>query len=111
MSPILLKALAIYALAACVSMLIAGLIKLIVLLLGRLDRPPVARPGPGPRAAPVAAPIPPAHIAAIAAAVHAALGAHRIVHIEDQRSSGRWGAEGRSAHHHSHAVPTHKPPH
>jgi hypothetical protein len=111
MSPILLKALAIYALAACVSMLIAGVIKLIVVLLGRLDRPQAARPGPVARAAPVAAPIPPAHIAAISAAVHAVLGAHRIVHIDDQRSSGRWGAEGRIAHHHSHAVPTRRPPH
>lgn len=106
MSPIVLKALWIYGLAAIVAMVIAAVIKLIVVLLGRLDRAPAARPAP-PAAAPVPAPgVPAAHVAAIGAAVHMALGAHRIVHIEDRRSGALWSAEGRSSQHHSHAVPT-----
>jgi hypothetical protein len=109
MSAIVLKILWIYGLMAVVSMMIAGVIKVIVLLLGRFDRRPEAAAA---RAQPArAAEVPAAHVAAISAAVYAAIGAHRIVHIEDQRSSGRWGAEGRSAHHHSHAVPTYKPHH
>jgi hypothetical protein len=42
-------------------------------------------------------------IAAISAAVAATIGAHRIVHIEPVYGAG-WQAEGRAAHHGSHAV-------
>jgi hypothetical protein len=103
MSPIVLKALWIYGLAAVVALLIAAVIKLIVLVLGRLDRAPAARPAL-PVAAPAARPgVPAAHVAAIAAAVQATLGAHRVVHIEERRGGGLWSAEGRSSQHHSHA--------
>ena len=106
MSAVVLKALWIYGLAAVVAMLTAAVIKLIVVVLGRLDRPPVARPAaPSAAASRSAAPagVPAAHVAAIAAAVHATLGAHRVVHIEDRRSGGHWSAGGRSSQHHSHA--------
>ena len=44
------------------------------------------------------------HIAAIAAAVHATMaGAYRIVHIEPTHRGEGWVAEGRLAHHTSHA--------
>jgi len=44
------------------------------------------------------------HIIAIAAAVHAMMGAHRIVHIEPAPRGTGWVAEGRAAHHASHAA-------
>jgi len=44
------------------------------------------------------------HIAVIAAAVYATVGgAYRIVHIESARPHDEWRAEGRIAHHISHA--------
>jgi hypothetical protein len=109
MSAVVIKALWIYGLAAVVSMVIAGVIKVIVVLLGKLERQ--AAPRPAAAVAPRAAGVPAEHVAAIGAAVYALVGAHRIVHIEGTRSSGRWGAEGRSVHHHSHAVPGRKPGH
>jgi hypothetical protein len=42
-------------------------------------------------------------VAAISAAISAVIGAHRIVHIEPALGLG-WQAEGRAAHHGSHAV-------
>jgi hypothetical protein len=42
-------------------------------------------------------------VAAISAAIAAAIGAHRIVHIEPAYGLG-WQSEGRAAHHGSHAV-------
>ncbi len=44
------------------------------------------------------------HIAAISAAVAAMVGPHRIVHIEPVHHGLGWQAEGRAAHHGSHAV-------
>jgi len=100
MSAALLKVLWIYGLAAAVSMLIAGVIKGMVKLLNLADRspasavaPPAALPGPAPQS------VPPEHVAAIAAAVHVALGAHRIVQIDDTRGGTSWRAEGRIAQH------------
>jgi len=46
------------------------------------------------------------HIAAISAAMAALIGAHRIIHIEPAYPAG-WLAEGRVAHHTSHAVAHH----
>lgn len=51
--------------------------------------------------------IPVEHVAAIAAALQAALGAHRIVHIEAGRRGHDWGAEGRLQQHASHDVEHH----
>jgi hypothetical protein len=49
-------------------------------------------------------------IVVIAAAVHVALGpAHRIVRIESSHVGEGWAAEGRLAHHSSHARPSHQP--
>ncbi len=100
MSALLLKVLWIYGLAAAVSMLIAGVIKAMVTLLNLADRdragalvPPAALPEPAPQ------PVPPEHLAAIAAAVHVALGAQRVVQIDDTRGGTGWRAEGRIAQH------------
>lgn len=43
-------------------------------------------------------------VAVISAAVAAVIGAHRIVHIEPGFQGIGWQAEGRAAHHGSHAV-------
>ena len=51
--------------------------------------------------------VPVEHVAAIAAALQAALGAHRIVHIEAGRRGRDWGAEGRLQQHASHDVEHH----
>ena len=115
MSAVIVKALWIYGLAAVVSMLIAATIKAIVWLLNRAERKPAAAvlaPASGaaparpmPAGVPAPAGIPAEHVAAIAAAVYATADALRIVHIEDLHGARTWGAEGRSVHHQSHAVP------
>jgi hypothetical protein len=113
MKEILASALWIYGLAAVVSMLIAALIKLVVVLLGRAarhaapaDAAPLLEPNPG-----IAAVVQlDAHdVAAITAAVYASIGVHRIVHIEDAAHGSGWAAEGRLAHHASHRLPTRRP--
>ncbi len=48
--------------------------------------------------------IPEGHIAAISAALAATIGQHRIVHIEPAHNGLGWQAEGRAAHHGSHAI-------
>jgi hypothetical protein len=91
----------IYGLAAVVSLLIAAIIKLIVVLLGRSER---AAPAPAPAVGQAAA-LPGADaqlVAAIGAALYACIGEHRIVHIEDAAHGAGWAAEGRLAHHSGH---------
>ncbi len=105
MADIWMKAFWIYGLAIIVSLGVAVVIKVIVVVLNAIEGKPEA-------AKPAAAPAVPAfdvaadHVAAISAAVYAMLGAHRIVHIEEHRTPG-WVAEGRLAHHASHAVQHH----
>jgi hypothetical protein len=113
MSAVLLKVLWIYGLTAAVSMLIAGVIKLMVWLLNLAERKPVDAGRPTHAAAPVPVAHDPAaeHIAVIGAAVYACIGAHRIVHISDTRAGAGWRTEGRSAQHGSHAPQTRNPPH
>jgi oxaloacetate decarboxylase beta subunit len=48
--------------------------------------------------------IPDRHVAVISAAVAAIMGPHRIVHIEPAHQGLGWQAEGRAAHHGSHAI-------
>lgn len=103
MSEMITKTLWMYGVAIIVSLLIAALIKAIVVLLGRIERKPVPPALALPAAAP-AATVPPEHIAAIAAAVHAVIGGHRILRIENGRRGAGWLGEGRLAHHTSHAV-------
>ena len=100
----LIKALQVYGIAIALSLLIAVLIKVMVVLTGRVNKPAV-------KAAPVAAPvvarpavvapgIPGEVIAAISAAVATLTGPHRILHIGE--SSRAWASEGRIAQHSSH---------
>ena len=106
MSEVIIKTLFVYGLAIIVSLAVAVVIKVIVVALNILERKPAvpAQPIPVPPA-PFAAEAD--HIAVIAAAVHAMTGAHRIVHIEAAPHHSGWAAEGRLAHHASHALPHH----
>ena len=58
------------------------------------DAPAVPVSAPAVRLAPQSEP-PAEHIAVIAAAVHAMLGAHRIVHLEPSPTDQTWAIEGR----------------
>ena len=106
MQDVIVKALWIYGLAIVVSMAVAVIIKLIVVILNALERKPAATPKPVVAAAEPAFDVLGGHIAAISAAVYSVIGAHRIVHIEEHRHAG-WVAEGRLAHHVSHAISHH----
>lgn len=108
MSDVIIKALWIYGLAIVVSMAVAVVIKLIVVVLNAFERKPEATPKPAPAPAP-AFDLMADHVAAISAAVYAVMGAHRIVHIEEERHA-EWVVGGRLAHHASHAV-SHHPQH
>jgi threonine/homoserine/homoserine lactone efflux protein len=66
---------------------------------------PVSSPSSAPAAAARSAPEsggPPEDIVVIAAAVHAMMGAHRIVHLESTQTGQTWAAEGRWMHQTSH---------
>lgn len=106
MSEVIIKTLFVYGLAIIVSLAVAVIIKVIVVALDMLERKPAAPAQP--------AAVPPGpfavdadHVAVIAAAVHAMSSAHRIVHIEAAPHHSGWAAEGRLAHHASHAPPHH----
>jgi hypothetical protein len=105
MSDIWSKTLWIYALAVVVAMVIAVVIKAIVLVLGRLERESAPRRTPSP--AVPAFDLAADHVVAISAAIHAMLGAHRVVHIEPSRRQAGWRAQGRHAHHASHGQEHH----
>lgn len=101
------KTLGIYVVTLVVSLLVALVIKGIVVLLHWLERDvPVPAPSrtPEARGAADADAVPAEHIAAIGAAVYAVIGDHQIVHIEDPHRGSAWLAEGRQAHHASHAI-------
>ena len=101
-----LKALQIYGIAIAISMLVALLIKVMVLVTGRLNKPLApanARPQ-SPTATDRTPPPPHRHaavpdevIAAISAALAVMTGPHRILHIAPSQVS--WSLQGRSAQH------------
>ncbi len=98
--------LTVYGLAAVIALGSAALIRVMVVVLSAADRASAPAPAPAPISAsvpavPSAAAIPPDHLVVIAAAAHAALGAHRIVHIESA-TGPVWASEGRHSHHGSH---------
>jgi len=98
----------VYGIAIVISFAVAGLIRLIVVILPRIgrtapaqDAPPAAAPGPE---------VPPAHVAAITAAVACMVEPRTIIHIEDRGRGTVWTAEGRLIHQTSHNVPRGKRP-
>jgi hypothetical protein len=109
MHDVIVKALWIYGLAIVVSMAVAVIIKLVVVILNAFDRKPEAAPKSVAAVAEPAFDVLADHVVAISAAVYSMIGAHRIIHIEDQRHT-EWAGEGRMAHHASHTV-SHHPKH
>ena len=110
MDGLLVKTLAIYALAAVVTFVVAIVIKGIVRLLQAIEGSSASATPPEtmrPELADLPPAIPPEHIAAIGAAVHAMMGTYRIIHIEDQHRRSAWIESGRLAHHRSHASQQH----
>lgn len=99
-----LKALQIYGIAIGISMLVAVLIKVMVLVTGRLNKPAAqAKATPQPPAATARtqphrqAGVPEEVVAAISAALAVITGPHRILHIAPSQAS--WSLQGRSAQH------------
>ena len=92
-----------YGLAIVVSLLIAAVIKVIVSLLGRIERKPAPPALALPAAAP-AAPVPPEHIAVDRG--RGARGDRRPPHraYRGRAPRRRLAGDGRLAHHTSHAV-------
>ncbi|MCK7501398.1 MAG: OadG family protein [Comamonadaceae bacterium] len=94
-----------FVIIAAIGVVLAGF-PLIDRVARRFAKPaPEPAPQEPPRVAPAVAPEEDERlIAVIAAAVHVALGKpHRIVHIEPAYGGEVWTAEGRLAHHGSHA--------
>lgn len=96
-----LKALQIYGIAIAISMFVAVLIKVLVVVTSRMERPAKSATSPQPQTiqhSAVSSKIPDEVVAAISAAISIVTGPHRILHIA---ASGRsWSTEGRSAQHH-----------
>ncbi len=107
--------LAIYALAAAISLAIAAVIKIVGALAASRARrrarraagAPATDGAPQEGAPRERGPPDEAEVAAIAAAIHAMLGKHRIVHLAERSHGAAWAAEGRAAHHASHDVARH----
>lgn len=97
-----LFSLQVYGIAIVVAMLVAVLIKIMVVVTGRLERGAAAKAVPQGEVCPVAFGIPDEDVAALTAAVFAAIGPHRILHISPSNRS--WSSHGRAAQHTSHAV-------
>ena len=100
-----IKALQVYGIAIALSMLIAVLIKVMVMLTGRVNKPAAktvpAAAAPKAVEKPLVAPgIPGEVIAAISAVVSTLTGPHRVLYIGE--SSRAWASEGRIAQHSSH---------
>jgi len=95
----IITSLKVYGIAIVISLLVAVVIKLMVVLGTRAEK---SRPVEMPTGTvcPVGPGVPDEDVAALSAAIFAAMGPHRILHIAP--SSHGWASEGRAAHHHSH---------
>jgi hypothetical protein len=98
----ILFALEIYGISSVIAMLVAVLIKLMVLVTGRLERSTAARTLPQGEVCPVAQGVPDGDVVALTAAIFAAIGPHHILHISPTNRA--WSSHGRAAQHTSHAV-------
>jgi hypothetical protein len=90
------------AIAAVVSLAVAGIVAALTAAAGRAAR----RVAPAP--APPAGPSEEERAAIFAAVAAVCAGPHRIVHIADTATGHAWVAEGRARQHASHAPP-HRP--
>ena len=95
----IIKSLQVYGIAIVVSVIVAVLIKVLVVVTSRMDkRQPVEVPTG--TVCPVGLGVPDEDVAALSAAIFAAIGPHRILHISE--SSHCWAIGGRAAQHSSH---------
>lgn len=103
LSAVIAKSVFSYLLMATIAFATAIFISALVSVLARLQKHEApAAPKTVAKAATAPAGLDPAVVAAIGAAVHATLGAHRIVWIGEAPSSAGWTAETRARHHASH---------
>ncbi|MBN8449578.1 MAG: hypothetical protein J0M13_11330 [Candidatus Accumulibacter sp.] len=93
------QALQVYGIAIVISVLVAVVIKVMVSLTGRMEK---TRPldVPTGTVCPIGPGVPDEDVAALSAAIFAAMGPHRILHIAP--SSHGWASGGRAAQHSSH---------
>ena len=102
----IIKSLQVYGIAIVVSLVVAVLIKVLVVVTGRMEKRSVAEEVPTGSVCPVLLGVPEEDVAALSAAIFAAIGPHRILRIS-QPSHG-WAVGGRAAQHSSH-TPGHAP--
>jgi hypothetical protein len=95
----IVKSLQVYGIAIVISMIVAVIIKLMVVLMARAEK---SRPVEMPTGTvcPIGPGVLEEDVAALSAAIFAAMGPHRILHIAP--ASHGWSSEGRAAQHHSH---------
>ena len=92
----IIKALQVYGIAIVISMVVAVLIKVLVSVTSRLEK---AKPVEVPTGTvcPIGPGVPDEDVAALSAAIFAAIGPHRVLHLAP--ASHSWGSGGRSSQH------------
>jgi len=94
----IIKSLQVYGIAIVVSMLVAVLIKVMVALTSRMEKPKPAEVPTG-MVCPIGPGVPDEDVVALSAAIFAAIGPHRVLHLAP---SGHTWASGTRATQHSH---------
>ena len=92
----IIKALQVYGIAIVISALVAVLIKVMVQATSRMEK---AKPieVPTGTVCPIGPGVPDEDVAALSAAIFAAIGPHRVLHLAP--ASHSWGSGGRSSQH------------
>ena len=95
----IIKSFQVYGIAIVISLLVAVLIKVMVVVTSRMEK---AKPVEVPTGTvcPIGPGVPDEDVAALSAAIYAAIGPHRVLHLAP--TSHSWGSGGRSSQH-SHA--------
>lgn len=101
----ILKGMQVYGISIAISMVVAVLIKILVTVTGRVSATKTQAVAPAP-AKPIAAAadegVTEETVAVISAAISAAIGQHRIIHVAE--SSHSWSNMGRAAQHSHHVA-------
>jgi len=107
----IVKVLWVFGLSIVISMAVAVLIKLLVSFTARIERAAIfGGEAPMTTVCPVGPGISNDDVAALSAAIFAAIGPHRVVHIGETGHGHTWAVGGRAAQHASHVV-DHRPRH
>ena len=93
-----------YVLMAVIAVICAVIIRLIVVLLARTQQPAIVVAPPLTVSAKPAVDDPAMTAAVIAAAVHAFMGAHRIISLTEAADQSAWAHQARARHHISHTL-------